>query len=318
MVLSWTSDDPRARARELAGTIAVSTICFKPELGGITMRFEREDGSSDVYRRLTEQVFTIEQFPGLVSAETGVSQVDVCQVQVPELIDRGIDGLARALSDTDSQLLTLLLDVGNVASPDPERRAAHLRENEAWIDAAARLGAPFVRIIPGAAGGAANHDRGAQLESLTHLVDYAGDAGVCLVLENHGGDSLDPSWMVETLEEVGRDRLGMILDIGNAEPMLSAGRMRAEGEAMDGGSLDLEPLYAMVEQLAPYATQVHAKTHEVSSDGTCGPIDLGRALEIVKAAGFAGPVTIEYEGDRHGERKWEAIRRSIETVREYV
>ena len=314
MSLAWTSNGPQARGRELAGTIAVSTICFMADLGGVKLTVEREDGSPLVVSMPAERRMEMLDFPRQVVEQTGERAVDIWQMQLRDYGEKEVGALAKQLADAKVDLLTVPIDIGNIASPVGERRAGYLREIEWWIDAAAQLRAPFARISTGASSGAANFDRTAQLASLGHLADYARSAGVMLLIENHSGDALDPAWIISTLEEVGRDRLGLVLDTGSFEPMITAASCRMRGKPMDEGQLDFEPIYATIAQLAPYAAVAQAKVHDVSEDGVFGPLDPRRSLAIMQKAGFSGPVVIEYEGD--SVDRWEQIRRSVAAVRD--
>ncbi|MDR1264935.1 MAG: sugar phosphate isomerase/epimerase [Propionibacteriaceae bacterium] len=284
------------------------------DLGGVRGTYEREDGTVGSYSMPAESRFSLTEFPGLVKERTGCTAVDVCQVQLADDSGSELDGFGLALEEAGVSLMALLLDVGNIASPEAERRAAVLRHVEGWLRRAAALQAPFARISTGAVQGAANHDRQAQLDSLAHCADYAMSVGVCLQLENHGGDALSPEWLIDTLEQVGLGRLGLILDIGNAEPMIAANLARLAGKPLDEASLDFGPVYATVAQLAPYATSVHAKVHDLDEAGGFGPLDVPRALRSIVAAGFRGPVTVEYEGPAVGDERWPVVRRSLETV----
>lgn len=59
--------------------------------------------------------------------------------------------------------------------------------------------------------------------------------------------------------------------------------------------LDLTTLYDGIEILADRAELVHVTAHHVGHDGAVGPIDLPRALGILRRHGYRGPLTIEYE-----------------------
>ncbi len=151
MTLTWTADTPQERARELAGIIAVSTICFMAELGGIKLTVEREDGSPFMLSMPAERRIDMFDFPKLVAERTGEQVVGICQMQLLEYGEEEVrDALGTHLRDAQVGLLTMPIDVGNIASPDAERRMGYIREIEWWIDAAAQLGAPFVRVSTGA------------------------------------------------------------------------------------------------------------------------------------------------------------------------
>jgi sugar phosphate isomerase/epimerase len=67
---------------------------------------------------------------------------------------------------------------------------------------------------------------------------------------------------------------------------------------IEGGPKDFEKSLGL---LAPHAIHVHAKSREFNPQGEERQIDYGMCLSVLKAAGYAGVISIEYEGD-DGER----------------
>jgi len=305
---------PSERANAIGPRIAVSSFSAHLELGAINLQIETEDGGLQDVVLSSPGEKHITDFPSEMRARTGISTTEICQIQVPDSTPAGIDALAASLEAAGVDVLTVPIDIGNIANPDPVRRSGYLQEIRRWIDIAARLGAPFARVNAGAPTGAPNNSRSALLESLSDLADHAGSVGVSLLVENHGGDSSDPDWLISVCEEIGWERLGIILDTGNIEPMISVAVARFAGHPVDEAAIDFEPVYGMIERLAPYATIVHAKAYDVGDDGSFGPVDLRRALTIVRDAGFDGPISIEYEGA--GPDVWDRTSRTVALVRE--
>ena len=119
-------------------------------------------------------------------------------------------------------------------------------------------------------------------ESLTALLAYnAGELRV--LLENHGGLSSDPEWLLSLVRLVDNPALGTLPDFGN---------FPAEVDR-----------YAAVEALMPYAGAVSAKCYDFAEDGGETRIDFARMMAIVRAAGYAGHIGVEYEGTRLPERE---------------
>jgi len=133
---------------------------------------------------------------------------------------------------------------------------------------------------------------------------FAKEHGARLLVENHGGPSSDPAWMGRLLDTVGRDACGLLLDLGNFDvltaPLVAAFFGDTSGEPTDLAKLfadvDLSDVYDGIESLADHAELVSLKAHHVSEDGTVGPVDLARALKILAAHGYTGPLSVEYEG----------------------
>ncbi|HEY5979394.1 MAG TPA: TIM barrel protein [Microlunatus sp.] len=177
------------------------------------------------------------------------------------------------------------------------------RGGHRWIARIADLGFRFVRVNAGSPF-SAHHDGAPPVRLIAALTEFGGFAagrGIRLLVENHGGPSSDPVWMTTLLDRVGVDRLGLLLDLGNFDallaPLMAALFSPPGAPPVDPfAGLDLTTLYDGIEALADRAELVHVKTHHVGHDGAVGPIDLPRALGILRRHGYRGPLTIEYEG----------------------
>ena len=120
----------------------------------------------------------------------------------------------------------------------------------------------------------------------------------------------------------GGEYCGRLLDLCNLEPLLSALRKLASSVPEPGlpdlasalSSLDLSPLYAGLESLAPRAELISVKTNWVADDGTVGAVDLGRAMAILAGHGYDGVLSIEYEG--FGGDPWAKTRRVVDVARD--
>ncbi len=113
------------------------------------------------------------------------------------------------------------------------------------------------------------------VEALTGLTADAGRLGVRMALENHG-KAAQADQLIDIVEGVNSPNLGICLDFGNFAP----GRADAD-----------------FEQLAPYAIHVHAKSYSFDPNGEETTIPYAHRIEALKAAGYDGVISIEYEGD---------------------
>jgi sugar phosphate isomerase/epimerase len=146
-----------------------------------------------------------------------------------------------------------------------------------WIEVAEQLGAPLVRVFAGLPeGGPAQ--RGARwpamIEALRDVAAFAGHAGLRLGLENHNHGAFTPTAaeFLQVLHEVGSPYLVPLLDTGNF---------------VDG--------WPSIEQVLPRAAHVHAKFWRVGPDGADESLDYPRIVAGLRAAGYAGWVSFEYE-----------------------
>ena len=158
--------------------------------------------------------------------------------------------------------------------------AVRLREQvdsvKRWIEHTSRLGGKTLRIFAGAVerGDTEARARRQCLDAIHECCEHAGQFGVFLALENHGGITATPEQMLELVRTVKSDWFGVNLDTGNfrtANP------------------------YADLERLAPYAVVVQMKTeiHRAGQDPE--EADLKRLFQMLRTANFRGYVALEYE-----------------------
>ncbi len=184
--------------------------------------------------------------------------------------------------------------VGNdFCHPAGEKRDAEIAHVKQWVEYAAILGAPVIRIFSG-------HPHGTSVEEAHKLAvsaieeccEYAGQHGVLLALENHGGLTETPAGLLALVKDVQSPWFGVNLDTGNFH-----------------GS---DP-YADLAQLAPYAVNVQVKVSLHPAGGARIPADMRRLAHMMADVGYRGYVVLEYE-ERDPPR--EACRRYVDEMRE--
>jgi sugar phosphate isomerase/epimerase len=151
------------------------------------------------------------------------------------------------------------------------------------------------------------------IESLRRLGRTARSLGMTLLTENHGGITTDPEVVARIVEAAAPDGVGLLLDIGNFEPLLSV-QMAAFMGTEPPADVEVSPIYAAVARLTPYAALVHAKTHGFDAQGRPVHLDVARALRAARDAGYRGPLSLEYEGSEGDP--WENTARTRDIVAE--
>jgi sugar phosphate isomerase/epimerase len=191
--------------------------------------------------------------------------------------------LKKKAGELGIELLLIMCDAeGDLAHIDRDRRLLAARNHRKWLDIAAVLGCHAIRV--NVRGDEADPDgaRERAAEALGHVLDYASELDLSVMLENHGWLSSDPDWLVSLVELVGHPRLGTLPDFGNFP--------------------DEVDRYEAVRKLMPHAKAVSAKCYDFGPDGEETRIDFARMIDIVREAGYAGYVGIEFEGERMAER----------------
>jgi sugar phosphate isomerase/epimerase len=166
--------------------------------------------------------------------------------------------------------------VGNdFCQPDGEKLKAQIRQVKQWIDYAEILGAPVIRIFSGSRKGTQTVEeaRRVAVAAMEECCDYAGQHGVHLALENHGGLTAQVDSMLELIRAVKSPWFGVNLDSGNfsgADP------------------------YGDLAKIAPYAINTHIKV-SLSIAGKRTQADYRRLAKILSDAGYRGYISLEYE-----------------------
>ena len=174
----------------------------------------------------------------------------------------------------------------NFALPKGEKLTEQINSVKKWVDHAAVMGAPHIRVFAGVAakGLTEAEARTLCIGALEECSEYAGAKGVFLGLENHGGIVAKPDGLLEIVKAVQSRWLGINLDTGNfhtADP------------------------YADIARCAPYAVNVQLKA-AMRPEGVKArkPADFKRLFKILRDANYQGYVVLEYEEE---EDPWRAI-----------
>jgi sugar phosphate isomerase/epimerase len=176
------------------------------------------------------------------------------------------------------------------AGPEREKEIAHVKR---WLDVAADLGSPAIRIFAGDArpNRPEAEARRNCVECIEACADHAARRGVFLALENHHGVVAGPDGLLEIVKAVRSDWFGVNLDTGNFQ--------------------SVDP-YADLARCAPYAVAVQVKTEIQPQGAPKQEADLGRLVRMLKDAGYRGYVTLEYEA---AEAALTAVPRYLDRLR---
>ncbi|GAB5561933.1 MAG: hypothetical protein SynsKO_35800 [Synoicihabitans sp.] len=191
--------------------------------------------------------------------------------------------------------------LGRIAAKDSAERKRSISGHLDWMETAAELGCPFLRVNPYGDGSYLEQlKRGA--ETLHELADRSSDFGLEILVENHGHPGSNGAWLAMLIEQADHPRLGTYTDLDNF--------------FMGGWNHDPQRRYDRTQglfDLAPYTKAISAKTHDFGPDGEETTIDYQACLKILLDAGFTGLVGAEYEGHRLSEA--EGSRLTVELLR---
>lgn len=223
----------------------------------------------------------------------GASGVDILHQQMDREDRAYCQNLKRRAFVNGIDLICLSIHQ-NFVSPDPDIRQQNIAHTLHCIELAYQMGIPCIRLNSGRWGTVESFDRlmeprgiepplpgytdddafGWCIESIEKCLPKAEECGVLLALENHWGLTLAPEGVRRILDAVSSPWLGGLMDTGNF----------------------LEAPYDKLEQLAPRAVFVQAKTYYGGGEWYTLDLDYSRIADILAGVGYRGYVSLEFEG----------------------
>ena len=175
-------------------------------------------------------------------------------------------------------------------------RAAQLQMCRDWVDFAAAMGAPVIRIFAGRVPKGETEAVALKrcIAGIEESLEYAATKGVMLALENHGGITATPAQMMRIIEPV-KDHPNF-------------------GVNFDSGNFRTDDPYGDLEKIAPLAVNAQIKVM-IGPRGKAEPADLKRVVQILKDAGYRGYVVLEYEEKEDPKKE---IPRYLDQLREAI
>lgn len=277
-----------SKTKSVPNRIAVSTYSF--------WRF-KEDSKLSIERCIDE------------AARMGFDAVELLHIQMESEEHGYLQRLKQRAFVNGLDLCGLSTHQGFV-SPDRKVRQRNIKHTIHTIELAYKLGIPTIRVNTGRWGTTKSFDKlmadkGIEerlpghtedeaykwvIDSLTECLPAAKKCGVTLGLENHWGLGRTPEGVLKIIKAVNSPWLQCTLDTGNF----------------------LEDPYDKLEQLAPRAVFVQAKTYYGGGIWYSLALDYPRIAKILKKHSYKGYVSLEFEGNE----SWKtAIPKSLDLLR---
>ncbi|WML48347.1 sugar phosphate isomerase/epimerase family protein [Neobacillus sp. PS3-34] len=202
----------------------------------------------------------------------------------------------------------------NFVSNDPEYRAQQLQEVKDAVDMAVHFGAKVVRVFSGNVDENISFEDGMKfiLDGLEKASRYAEEKGVILCLENHGQFAGRGDQVLHIIQSINSPSLKSTFDAGNfllvdQDPSLAVTELKdvvKHVHIKDFTKVD-GPMNQSLKSLkgSYYLGKVAGE----------GEVDLPYILEKLKACGFDGWYTVEFEGTE--EQKDGSIRAIDNTIK---
>jgi sugar phosphate isomerase/epimerase len=164
----------------------------------------------------------------------------------------------------------------NFCLPKGQEKQKEIDQVKRWIDCAAELFAPHIRIFAGEvpAGMEKETAIGYAADGIRAVLGHAEERGIVLGLENHGGITARVKDHLAICDAVGENRwFGVNLDTGNY----------------------YTDAYEELAAAAPRAVNVQIKVEVFENSGPKVPADLERFKQILVDARYRGWIALEYE-----------------------
>jgi sugar phosphate isomerase/epimerase len=210
---------------------------------------------------------------------------------------------ARATDAGVQSLLIMVDDEGDLGGADDAVRRQAVENHYKWVNAAKILECHSIRVN---AFGDPDREtfRGALVDGMGRLAEYAAGEDMDVIIENHGLFSSDAGLITSIITEVELPNLGTLPDFGNWCLSAEWGSTQFECD-------EVYDRYQGVAELLPYARGVSAKSYNFNEQGEDRIIDYHRMLKIVKDSGYEGYIGIEYEGEEKPEHEGILITRAL-------
>lgn len=160
------------------------------------------------------------------------------------------------------------------AEPDKAKRSAEVAFTKRWIEVAAKLGAPVIRIFTGKSL-PPNYNWGQVAEWMTEdiksCVEHGKQNGVIVAVQNHNDFIKTADEMIQLIQLVNSEWFGLVLDTG---------------------SFVTEEPYSEIQKTAGYAVNWQIK-ERLNYKGKSALMDLEKVFRIVQASSYRGYLPIE-------------------------
>jgi sugar phosphate isomerase/epimerase len=232
----------------------------------------------------------LREFAAQVKDKFGVPGVEPLSTHFSSTDNRYLHSFREAIDKAGVHVVNIPVDnVHSYYDSDPALRQKAVQNGKKWVDVAVVLGSPSVRTSIAEAKNAKPSVEVAAAE-LHKVADYGASKSVLVNLENDNLVSEDAFFVVKVVDAVHSPFLRALPDFCNS---------------MQKGDENFN--YSAVKAMFSRAYNIcHVKDSEVSDSGKVFRVDLKRSFDILKASGFGGYCSMEWEGGgdpHHGTNK---------------
>jgi sugar phosphate isomerase/epimerase len=248
--------------------IAVASYPFRELVAG------QHDDKSAAAKKLA-----LKEFPAHVAAKFGIHKIEPWSEHFLSTDAAYLDEIRNAAAKSGTSFVNIAADnPDSLYSPDAAVRERATQFCKRWIDVAAHLGSPSIRlnirvvkdIKPEAA---------PLVERIKGIAAYTAFKNVVMHLENDNPISEDPFFVAALLDKINSPWVRALADFGNSVVALPA-----------------EDAYRGLDEMFAHAYAIsHVKDGEVNSANNVARVDIPRVFAIAKKNSYKGFFSMEYE-----------------------
>ncbi|HEX4166738.1 MAG TPA: sugar phosphate isomerase/epimerase family protein [Bryobacteraceae bacterium] len=278
--------------RDFLGTslaAAVSLGASKPHWRFPTEPRKRLAVSSYPFRSVMQKIhagggegsadgMTLEQFAATIAPKLGVPGIEPWSRHFKSTDPDYLRGLKSAFQKAGLHVVNIPVDIRVTLCGSATEREAGLADYHKWVDAAAMLGSPSIRVhLPhGEKGG----DNSCAVESLKALAAYGESKSIVINVENDNPDTEQPERIVEVLKAVNSPFLRSLPDFCNSMAIHDDEQYNEKA---------LSTLFPLAYNIS------HVKDLE-QDENKVYRVNVERIFAVAKRAHYAGYFSMEWEG----------------------
>lgn len=248
--------------------ISVSSYPFREFIVG------REDPQSAASSKMP-----LKDFAALVVAKFNIRKIEPWSEHFLSLQPAYLDEIRNAASKAGSGFADVAADgEASLYAVDAAERQRAIQFGKTWVDVAAHLGSPSVRLNIAEARNT-KPDSAVAAESLKPIADYAASKNVAVHLENDNPVSEDPFFVVSVVDRIASPWIHALPDFGNS---LAA--------------LPPEQAYRGLDEMFARAYAIsHVKDTTTTDAKVVVQVDMPRIFALAKKHNFRGVFSMEWE-----------------------
>lgn len=220
----------------------------------------------------------LKEFPGMIAKRFGVNNINPLGDHLSSTDATYLKDFRNAVDAAGSHLVDLGLGGKDCGHADPAIREQAIAYGHHWIDIAAQLGSPSVRLHLRTPQGTAPSVPNT-VETLTRLAEYGSEKNIVINLENDSPGAEDPFFIVEVITKVNNPYLRALPDFGNS--------LRGHDAAYNEKAVDAMFKHAF--------NMSHVKDVLKTKSGEVDRVDIPRLFAVARANNYQGYFSMEYD-----------------------